>query len=153
MNNPVLHFEQIDFKRSRRKTNFTRQANMLQQNQWWNPFKCVWNARSPWNFGVTDKQLTEPGPWERVRQEESQKVASMSISQVFDYIQLIVNSDSDWKIEAHHKWIMFHNLRSEEIFRVSGLSAAAEYKQTIIFILAELKSRLAGKTKLKKGNR
>ena len=124
---------------------------MLQQNQWWDPFKCVWNDRDyPWNNGITDKQLTEPGPWDRVLEEESQKIVSMSISQIFDYIQFIVDSDSDWKIQGRHNWIISHNLRPKEIFRVSGLDAAAEYKQTIISILAKLKSQLAGKANLKK---
>ena len=75
----------------------------------------------------------------------------MSISQVFDYVQFVVDSDSDWKIQASHRWIMLDNVRPEEIFKVSSLSAATEYKKTINFMLTKLQSRLAGKTSLKKG--
>ena len=99
-------------------------------NLWLDPFNCVW------------KDLTDPlDSWERVQEEESQKVASMSISQVFNYIQFIV--ESDWTMQAHHSWIMVSIFR---IVRVSGISAAAEYKQAIIFILTKVKQRLAGKT-------
>ena len=146
--------------------NFTRlmtlQHNLMVQrlNQCRDPFKYAWNgANYGWNKDgrlfinrITDEQKTELGPWERVREEESKKIAQMSIYQLFDYIQFIVDSDSVKNIETHHCWIMFHNHRSEEIFRVSGLDAAAEYKQTIISILAKLKSQLAGKTTSKKEN-
>ena len=136
---------------------------LLRLNQCWDPFKYVWNGSDyGWNKGrlfinrITDEVKTELGPWERVREEESQKIAQMSIVQLFDYTQHIVDSetisDSLQNIETHHCWIMSHNLRSEEIFTVSGLDAAAEYKQTIISILAKLKSQLAGKTCLTKGN-
>ena len=107
----------------------------MAENLWLDPFKCVWN------------DLTDPlNNWERVRAEESQKVASMTISQVYDYIQFIV--ESDWRMQAYHSWIMVSIFR---IVRVSGISAAAEYKQAIIFILTKVKQRLAGKTILKQG--
>ena len=107
----------------------------MAENLWLDPFNCVW------------KDLTDPlDSWERVQEEESQKVASMTICQVFDYIQFIV--ESDWRMQAYHSWIMVSIFR---IVSVSGISAAAEYKQAIIFILTKVKQRLAGKTSLKKG--
>ena len=121
---------------------------MMGQIQYWDPFKCVWNDDSQssqwWHNGITDKQKTEPGPWKRVREGEWKKMISMSMPQLFDYIKLIV--DSRWRIEAHFSWI----LKSDEIFRVSGSAAAAEYKQTITSILVKLKSYLEGKTSYKK---
>ena len=51
-------------------------------------------------------------------------------------------------MQAHHSWFMVSIFR---IVRVSGISAAAEHKQSIIFILTKVKQRLAGKTILKQG--
>ena len=98
--------------------------------RYWNPFENIWH----------NSERT-PGPFKRIKKEECQKIASMSLSELFDFIDNeMENGFLDMKMQ--HNMILLHERTPWEL---TGTAAAGSYKNGIINILVILRSRLEGK--------
>ena len=100
----------------------------MENREFWNPLHFLW---------IDSRQETGPGPWKEVEIEECQKIASMPIGQLFEYIDHVL-ADPIEQFET--QYVCY--LNSSEIFGLSGPEAADEFGGTIACILKALERRL-----------
>ena len=103
----------------------------MENREFWNPLHFLW---------IDPRQETGPGPWKEVETEECQKIASMSMSELFEYIDHVL-ADPIEQFET--QYVCY--LNSTEIFGLSGPDAADEFGGTIAYILNALERRLEGR--------
>ena len=95
----------------------------------WSPFRNIWRG----DFS----RSTGPGPWEKLRDKYDRKMDSMSSDQLFHYIRLFGSRSI--------RIITFDQMRvytTPKFHGLSGIDAAAEYKNTMISILMKFETRL-----------
>ena len=107
----------------------------MDNRQFWNPLHFLW---------IDPGRETGPGPWKEVEDQECKMIKSMSIAQLFDYIEHVV-SDPIEIIETQY----VSYLNTTEIFGLIGSDAADKFGETIATILKTLERRLEGEILLK----
>ena len=108
---------------------------LMDNRQFWNPLHFLW---------IDPRRETGPGPWKEVEDQECKMIKSMSIAQLFDYIEHVV-SDPIEIIETQY----VSYLNTTEIFGLPGSDAADKFGGTIATILKTLERRLEGEILLK----
>ena len=92
-----------------------------------------------WNplTGIEEYDIDSAAPWKMIEEEECEKIISMSIEELFSYINHVVRTDY-WWIHRHHSVVYEFDM----IFGMTGPDAAKEYEKTLMSIVMELKNRV-----------